>query len=141
MIDTGTHLALAEGAYPFQRLLGFRMLGWAENRARFELPIAEHLLNRYGIPHGGVYATLLDTVMGYSGCYTGDADQRSLAMTLSLTTSFLSRPTGSLMIAEGWRTGGGNSTFFAEGQVKDENGVLLATGSGVFRYRKPAGRP
>ncbi|MGI6245899.1 MAG: PaaI family thioesterase [Pseudochelatococcus sp.] len=140
MTDTGDDLTVAEGTYPFQRLLGFRMLGWSENRARFELPIAEHLFNRYGIPHGGVYATILDTVMGYSGCYTGDAERRSLAMTLSLTTNFLSRPTGSLMIAEGWRTGGGNSTFFAEGRVTDENGTLLATGSGTFRYRRPAAR-
>lgn len=140
MTDTGSDLTVTEGTYPFQRLLGFRMVGWSAGRAKFELPVAEHLLNRYGIPHGGVYAAILDTVMGYGGCYTGDPERPAFAMTLSLTTNFLSRPTGALMIAEGWRTGGGSSTFFAEGRVTDENGTLVATGTGVFRYRKSAVR-
>ena len=67
---------LVEEPYPLQRQIGFRIAGWAEDHARFELPLAEHLLNRYGIPHGGVYAMLLDTVMGYSGCYTGEPERR-----------------------------------------------------------------
>lgn len=129
--------SLIEPDYPYQRHLGFRMLGWKADWARFELPLAEHLLNRHGIPHGGVYASLLDTVMGFSGCFTGDAAQKRMAMTLSLSTSFLSRPTGAVMLAEGWRTGGGRATFFAEGRIADEHGNLVATGTGVFRYRKP----
>ncbi|KFI29238.1 phenylacetic acid degradation protein [Haematobacter massiliensis] len=125
---------LTEDPYPFQKLLGFRMLDWGADRARFELPLGEHLQNRYGIPHGGVYAALLDTVMGYSGSYTGDAENRRKAMTLSLTTNFLSRPAGTVIVAEGWRVGGGQKTFFAEGRITDAEGTIVATGSGAFRY-------
>ena len=128
---------LLEEPYPFQRLLGFRMTGWADGTARFEMPLAERHMNRYGIPHGGVYASLLDTVMGFAGSWTGDPGDRRLVMTLTLTTSFLARPEGDLLLAEGRRTGGGRSTYFAEGRLTDRAGTLVATGTGTFRYRTP----
>lgn len=128
-------MLITEADYPFQQHMGFRMLGWRADWSRFELPLGPHLLNRHGIPHGGVYAAMLDTVMGYAGCWSGDRDRRRTAMTLSLNTCFLGRPAGSRMIAEGWRTGGGRSTFFAEGRITDDDGTLVATGTAVFRYR------
>ncbi|NNK77528.1 MAG: PaaI family thioesterase [Litoreibacter sp.] len=126
---------LIEDHYPLQSHIGFKMTGWDRDYARFELPLEPFLMNRYGIPHGGVYAVLLDTVMGYCGCYTGDPKEKTLAMTLSMNTNFLSRPTGEFLIGEASRIGGGKRTFFAEGTIHDENGTLVATGSGTFRYR------
>jgi len=127
---------LVEAAYPFQSLIGFRIAGWSKDYARFELDVSENIMNRHGIPHGGVYAVLLDTVMGYCGCYTGDPDRKVMAMTLSMNTNFLSRPKGNLLIAEGRRTGGGKSSFFAEATIHDELDEKIATATGVFRYRK-----
>ena len=91
--------ALVERPYPFQNLVGFRILEWSEDFARFELPMGEHLGNRYGIPHGGVYATLLDTVMGFAGCFTGSAEDRRLAMTLSLNVNYLAVPQGDRLVS------------------------------------------
>jgi len=79
---------------------------------------------------------LLDTAMGYAGCYTGDPAQKRMAMTLSLTVNFISRPRGALLIASASKRGGGRRTFFADGEVHDETGELIATGSGSFRYRQ-----
>jgi uncharacterized protein (TIGR00369 family) len=124
-----------EAPYPFQELLGFKMVDWSMDYCRFEMPLGEKHQNRYGIPHGGLYATLLDTVMGFAGCYTGDLDNKRLAMTLSMTTNFLSRPEGDLLVAEGFRTGGGKKSFFARGEVTDSKGNVVATATGVFRYR------
>ena len=42
---------------------------------------------------------------------------------------------GKVIVAEGFRTGGGRKTFFAEAKVRDDLGNLLATGSGAFRMR------
>jgi uncharacterized protein (TIGR00369 family) len=125
----------SEPAYPFQRLLGFRLVEWKTDYSRFELSLEEKLQNRFGIPHGGVYATMLDTVMGYSGSYTGDLDKKRMAMTLSMTTNFLSRPEGDLLICEGFRTGGGARTYFARGVITDSFGTEIANGTGAFRYR------
>lgn len=127
---------LIEDPYPFQSHLDYRMTQWSHDYARFEMPMHEFVQNRYGIPHGGVYGVLLDTVMGFAGCYTGNPEDRIMAMTLSLNINFLSRPKGNLLIAEGWRKGGGRSTFFAEGRITDETGEVISTGTGVFRYRR-----
>lgn len=127
--------SLDEAPYELQKHLGFQLTHWDTDYARLELPIAPHLMNRAGIPHGGIYATLLDTVMGFAGCYTGTPEHKKLALTLSLTTNFLSRPKGKGLIAEGHRTGGGQRTFFAEGTISDETGEIIARGSGAFRYR------
>jgi uncharacterized protein (TIGR00369 family) len=127
---------LIEDPYAMQRHIGFEMVAWRDGFARFQLPLKPELMNRYGIPHGGLYAVLLDTVLGYAGSWTGDPDRKQMVMTLSLTTNFLSRPAGEVLFGEGLRRGGGKSTYFADGTITDETGVVVATGTGTFRYRK-----
>nr|WP_306418214.1 PaaI family thioesterase [Sagittula sp. MA-2] len=129
---------IREGPYAFSALLGMEMADWRQDYARFELPLADKLMNRHGNPHGGVYASLLDTIMGYAGCWTGDRDRRQMCLKLNLNVQFISRPKGEMLIGEGFRTGGGKSTFFAEGVLKDETGEVVAKGTGVFRYRRGA---
>jgi uncharacterized protein (TIGR00369 family) len=131
--------ALVEDSYPMQSLIGMTMTHWDEGISRFRLPLRPELMNRYGIPHGGLYAVILDTVMGYAGSYTGDAARKQMVMTLTLTTNFLARPQGVILTGEGRRVGGGKSTYFAEGTVTDELGTVIATGSGTFRYRRGTG--
>ena len=119
-----------------QTHLGYELTAWERDFARVELPLAPHLMNRQGLPHGGIHATLLDTAMGFAGCYTGDPDRRQMALTLSLTVNFLGQAHGDRLIVEAHRTGGGKSTYFAEATVRDETGTAVATGTGVFRYRR-----
>ncbi|WP_353471344.1 PaaI family thioesterase [Salipiger sp. H15] len=116
--------------------LGIEMVAWGEGFSRFELAIAPEHLNRHDNPHGGVHASMIDTAMGYAGCWTGDAEDRLMALTLSLNVQYLSRPRGTRLIAEGVKTGGGKSTFFAEATISDETGEVIAKGTGVFRYRR-----
>ena len=118
-----------------QEHLGFRLTEWREDFARIEQPLAPYLMNRQGLPHGGMHATLLDSAMGFAGCFTQDPTEKQMALTLSLTVNYLAQATGPLLIAEGWRTGGGRKTFFAEGKVTDHKGKTIASASGVFRYR------
>lgn len=119
-----------------QSHLGYRLTAWETDFARVELPLGPHLMNRQDLPHGGMHATLLDSAMGFAGCFTGDPERRQMALTLSLTVNFLGQAQGARLIAEARRTGGGRSTFFAEATVRDETGALIATGTGVFRYRR-----
>lgn len=125
---------LVEPPYPLQAHLGMCMTAWSEDYARIETPLTNFLMNRQGLPHGGIHATLLDSAMGYAGCYTGDPDRRQMALTLSMTVNYLAQASGEVLIAEGWRTGGGRRAFFAEGRVTDHTGTVIATSTGVFRY-------
>lgn len=120
--------------FGFQDLLGFTRTEWREGHARFELPFDARHLNRGGIPHGGVYAALLDTALGSAGCYMGSEHDFRPAVTLNLTVNFLAQPAGRLLVAEGRVCGGGKRVFFAEGDVTDDTGRRLATGSATFRY-------
>lgn len=125
-----------------QTHLGYRLTAWEPGFARVELPLGPHLMNRQGLPHGGIHATLLDTAMGFAGCHSETPGQRRLALTLSLTVNYLGQAQGTRLIAEARHTGGGKSTFFAEATVRDDSGALIATGTGVFRHRKePAEGP
>ncbi len=125
-----------EPTYPWQDTLGFTVTGWRQDSAEITLPLAAKHGNRYGIVHGGVLASLLDTAMGFAGCYNGDPDKPILAMTLSMTTNFVSVARGKVLVAQGRKTGGGARTFFAEATVTDDTGAVIATATGVFRYRK-----
>lgn len=128
--------ALIEAASALQSHLGYRLCAWSEGHARIEMPLAPFVMNRQGLPHGGIHATLLDTAMGFAGCFTGDPARPQMALTLSLTVNYLGQARGALLVARAWRSGGGRSTFFAEGRVEDDTGALVATGTGVFRYRR-----
>ena len=122
--------------YPYQLLLGYDIAEWEEGRCLVTMPMRDVHTNRHGLPHGGVYATLLDTAMGFAGSYSAPGEDKRFALTLSLTTNFLSRPKGQLLKAEARVTGGGRNTFFCEGSVVDETGELIASGIGTFRIRQ-----
>ncbi|MDC0736700.1 PaaI family thioesterase [Cognatishimia sp. SS12] len=127
--------AFGEARSALQSHLGYNLTAWSAGQAEVQLPLAPYLMNRAGIPHGGIYATLLDTAMGYAGCYTGDETQKTYALTVSMTVNFLARPTGKRLIARAQETGGGRSLFFAEAQITDENGTEIARGSGAFKRK------
>lgn len=132
MTDDPTY---GEAPSALARHLGFHLTDWRDGFARVEQPMGGHLTNRQGLPHGGVLATLLDSAMGFAGCFTGDSDRQQNALTLSMTVNYLAQARGSRLIAEARVTGGGRRTYFAEGSVTDDSGTKVATANGVFRYR------
>ena len=137
MTGTPSH-PFAEAPNPLMRVLGYRPVEWREGFARIEMPIDPDVhVNGLGIPHGGTYATVLDTACAFAGTWRAPPAPRAGAMTLSLNLNFVGLPTGRLLIAEGRRTGGGASTFFADGELRDELGALVATASAVMRYTRP----
>lgn len=133
---TGETFDASAENYPFQELLGYRLTRWEEDLAVAEMPVSEKIYNRHGIPHGGVYCTLLDTVSGYCGTYVPMGEPRRLAMTVSLSVNFVGRPSGATMIATARKTGGGRNMFFTELELRCSDGNLVATGQGAMRYRK-----
>src|SRR5690606_23676674 len=54
---------------PFLDFLGTRVEDWSDGYARISLDLEPHHLNRAGVIHGGVLATLLDHGAGFCGLY------------------------------------------------------------------------
>ncbi len=124
-------------AYPFQELVGFRKTEFGDGFSRFELQLAPEHMNRAGIPHGGVYASMLDSALGSAGCYIGEDNDFRAAVTLNLNISFIAAPKGKTLFAQARTVGGGRSVYFAEGEITDEKNTLIARASGTFKYLSP----
>ncbi|MBM3604442.1 MAG: PaaI family thioesterase [Alphaproteobacteria bacterium] len=117
-----------------QRLIGYVLdVGQGDGCARCRLDTDERHLNRQGILHGGIAATLLDNAMGATGSLSVDPSGRHPFTTLALTVNYLSPGRLGRIEATGRITGGGRTTLFIEGELRHEDGALIATATGVFR--------
>ena len=117
---------------------GYQIVQWEPGLAVIHMPIAAWMLNRSGLPHGGIIAALIDTVAGFAGTHYTPPEPRPLGLTLSMSTTFLARAEGKTLVATARRTGGGRSIFFSRVEVTDELGTLVATGECTYRHRQNA---
>lgn len=117
--------------------LGFRRTRWEEGKGVIELDLDDRHQNIADRVHGGIYAMLIDDATGYACCWDTERTRRKPGVTLSLNISFIGVPATRRIIATGWRTGGGKSTSFARGEVRDADGTLLATGEAVYKHFTP----
>ncbi len=121
---------------PFAGVVGYELSDWTEDRAVVTLQIDDRHMNRSGILHGGVMATLIDSACGFAGCYRAPPQAKRRAMTLSLHSQFLGAVLpGATLTAEATKTGGGKQIFFSSCEVRDQDGNLVGRGDGTFRYR------
>ncbi len=121
----------------FADLTGYELGAWREDYAEVHLSVDGRHLNRSGVAHGGVLATLIDTACGYAGNYSADPTHPRRSLTLSMTTQFIApAKEGARLTATARRSGGGRQVFFAACEVHDQDGHLVARGDGVFRYRR-----
>lgn len=120
----------------FADLVGYQLGHWSAERAEVGLLVGAQHLNRSGVLHGGVLTTLIDTACGYAGCYAEDPAQVRRAFTLSLDCQFIATaPAGSHLTVLARKTGGGRQIFFAQAEVRDQDGRLIGQGTAVLRYR------
>jgi uncharacterized protein (TIGR00369 family) len=115
---------------PIALLMGFGLVGVEEGRATFCADPSERHYNPIGIVHGGLAATLLDSVMGCSVHTTlapGEA-YTSLEIKVNFVRA-ITRDTGRV-VAEGTVIHRGARIATAEGRiVAEESGKLLAHGT------------
>jgi uncharacterized protein (TIGR00369 family) len=122
-----------------QTLLGYVVdITSRDGTARCILDIGAHHANRHGSLHGGIIACLLDNAMGFAASLTGDAAGQTRFLTISMTTQFMAPARTGRVVATGTIAGGGRSLVFAEGEVVDEDGRVIATATGVYKRVKDA---
>ena len=121
---------------PFNNHLGFVVEQWQENFIKMSAELKPEHLNRSSIPHGGYISALLDAATALSGAYSDDPDDYRKALTLSLNINFLGQAQSDKLYAIGKVTASGRNIYYASAEVFDSLDNLIASGQGVFRYRK-----
>ena len=125
----------------FQQLLGYRLLDRGEDFAVVGLALEDKHLNRFGVAHGGVLTTLIDTACGLAATWCPFPGRARYVLTLSLSSSFIGQARGGLIRAVGRKKGGGRRVVFCAAEVLDADDRLVAMGEGTFRYREGSEKP
>ena len=119
----------------FGSFIGFDVAEWKPGFARLTMDVQPFMLNRSGVLHGGMIVALLDAAAGYAGTFCEIEGNVRHGVTLSLSTSFLGQTRSGLVSAEARVTGGGRTIFFSSVEVRDADGLLIATGECTYKYR------
>ena len=106
----------------------------ADSEQRSRLARENELENSWGSMHGGVLMTLLDVALASAG-RSLDEDCNG-ALTVEMKVNFIAAATGT-MLAEGRAQWAGRSLLFSEGELRSEDGTLLAKATGTFKLLYP----
>lgn len=79
--------------------------------------------------HGGLVATMLDTALTVAASIGPDPLARQYGITLSMTVNYVAPARVGPVRCIGRRVGGGRRTVFAEAELRDLEGRLLASAS------------
>ena len=117
---------------PFLDTCGIRAVSREPGRVVGEVTLGPGHLNSFGLGHGGVAMTLLDTVLGAAARFA-DPDTASV-MTVDLHVSFIG-PARGRIVAEGRVLRQAGGLVFCEGEARSEDGELVAKAVGTFKAR------
>ena len=120
----------------FNAHIGFDISVWEEDFAELSLALQPMHLNRSGIVHGGVLATLMDVSGGLCGCYCNVPGNVRRAVTLNLSTNFVAACRSGTIVARAHKRAGGRRTFFIHAEVRDDENTLLADAHGTYQYTR-----
>jgi uncharacterized protein (TIGR00369 family) len=104
-----------------------------EDGARLEFVVDQIHLRHGGIVHGGVYATVLDTVAGYAGYKVAPPGCEVVTMQLNMNMTAAARP-GDSIIATAHVVHSGRRTAVVQGELRLGDGKLLTTGSATLFF-------
>ena len=116
-------------APPASRLMDFGMESVEPGRVVFSMRTHEYMTNPAGVIHGGMLATLLDTVMTL--CVLTKVPAEKMCTTTDLHVRFVRPlfPTGEKITGEGVAVHVGSTLGTAEGRAFDAKGRLIAHGT------------
>jgi len=100
-------------------------------RSRLQFTCKPEMCHSGGIAQGGFVTGWIDAAMAHA-CVARYTDAYWIA-TLEIKISFFKPAAPGQVVADGWIERAGKQTVFAEGQLVDELGNVLAKGSSTIR--------
>lgn len=118
---------------PFAAWLGLYNESAANGCAVVRFTPREEMLNRQGVVHGGVLASLLDSAMARASRTLESVTE--LGGTTDLHVQFM-RPAIGPLRAQAWIDLAGGTLAFCRAEVRNAAAELVATGSASMRLRR-----
>ena len=112
---------------PYWRTLGLELKEVTPGRAVFECTVHEGLMQKRGIVHGGVLASIVDSACAVAAIST--LYPKANATTINLRVSYLKPLSQGIFRAEGKCIKTGKTICFCEAQVFNERNELVCTAS------------
>ncbi len=110
----------------FNEHCGLDIIGFRDEKFVIKLEVGAPHINRYGIVHGGVLFTMLDTALSRAFFNTLPPDQNT-GVTLEMKINYLkTAKTGDRLTAYGTLTNQTRRTAFVEGHIENQTGDLIA---------------
>jgi uncharacterized protein (TIGR00369 family) len=129
---------LPERPVGFDALLGLELLECTDELVRAQLPVRDDLRQPIGLVHGGVFATIAETLASV-GTAVVVFPQGSAAMGLSNQTSFLRPITDGTIHGRALRRHRGRTTWIWDVEISDDAGRLCALSRMTIAVRPLAG--
>jgi uncharacterized protein (TIGR00369 family) len=116
---------------PYFELLSMRITDVGSGFSILEMDLAEKHLQPFGMVHGGVFASIIDAAAFWALFYEIE-DQKAGATTVDLKLNYLAPAASGKLIAKGRRIKLGKTLGYAEAEVTDASGKLLAHGTSTL---------
>jgi 1,4-dihydroxy-2-naphthoyl-CoA hydrolase len=124
-VDLVTMINAARGGY--ERLIGLAFTRVSADEVACEVPVGPALLQPYGLVHGGVYASIVETCASVGAAVFAMASGQT-TVGLENTTSFLRAVRAGTLIGVGRPLHRGRQSQVWEVEVRGDDGKLAATG-------------
>lgn len=113
---------------PYFELLSMKLVDVGIGYSLLEIDVAKKHLQPFGMVHGGVFASIIDAAAFWS-IYFGIEDQSVGLTTVDLKLNYLAPAASGKLIARGRQIKLGKTLGYADAEVADETGKVLAHGS------------
>jgi uncharacterized protein (TIGR00369 family) len=110
----------------FERLLGFELLALSETHGRARASVRDELKQPYGLLHGGVYASLAESLASLATAVALGERGGGLALGMANNTSFLRPITDGTVHATATRLHAGKTTWIWDVELRDDSERLCA---------------
>jgi uncharacterized protein (TIGR00369 family) len=117
---------------PFLQLLDIKLESLGPGEAEMSMVVQQKHLQTMGIAHGGVIASILDSVTWWAGFAAQDPERRGRMISVDLKLNYLSALKQGRAVARGKCKKSGSRLYYVVGEIFDETGRLVADGSSTL---------
>jgi len=113
---------------PYFELLSMKLVDVGVGYSSVEIDLTQKHLQPFGMVHGGVFSSIIDAA-AFWAVYLGIEDQAAGMTTVDLKLNYLAPAASGKLIASGSQIKLGRTLGYAEAEVLDEAGKILAHGT------------